>query len=143
MLRTLRRFLALAPAERWLVPEAVVVLALVTVALRVWPFATARRVARWLGASRRSTAQLNVERLAWALAAAARRLPGGRNCLAEALAGLVLLRRSGRPARLRIGVARRVSGAFVAHAWVECDRFPVVGDAGAPALTPLPALEEN
>jgi len=143
MLRTLRRFLALAPAERWLVLEAVVVLALVTVALRVWSFATARRFARWLAASRRSTAQLSVARLAWALAAAGRRLPGGRNCLAEALAGLVMLRRSGRPARLRIGVARRVSGSFVAHAWVECDGFPVVGAAGAPALTPLPALEEN
>ena len=143
MLRTLRRFLALAPAERWLVLEAVVVLALVTVALRVWSLATARRFARWLAASRRSTAQLSVARLAWALAAVGRRLPGGRNCLAEALAGLVMLRRSGRPARLRIGVARRVSGSFVAHAWVECDGFPVVGAAGAPALTPLPALEEN
>ena len=114
-----------------------------TVALRVWSLATARRFARWLAASRRSTAQLSVARLAWALAAAGRRLPGGRNCLAEALAGLVMLRRSGRPARLRIGVARRVSGSFVAHAWVECDGFPVVGAAGAPALTPLPALEEN
>src|SRR3989442_6881823 len=91
MLRTLRRFLALAPAERWLVLEAVVVLALVTVALRVWSFATARRFARWLAASRRSTAQLSVARLAWALAAAARRPPGGRDCLAQAPAGLALL----------------------------------------------------
>src|SRR2546426_10658686 len=109
MLRTLRRFLALAPAERWLVLEAVVVLALVTVALRVWSFATARRFARWVAGSRRSTAQLSVERLAWALAAAGRRLPRGRDCLVEGAAGQVVVRPRGRPAGLRIGVARRLS----------------------------------
>src|SRR5437667_12169541 len=115
MLRTLRRFLALAPAERWLVLEAVVVLALVTVALRVWSLATARRFARWLAASRRSTAQLSVARLAWGLAAAGRRLPGGRNCLSEALGGLVIVRRSGRPWRRLIRGASRDSGPGVAH----------------------------
>jgi len=120
--------------------EAAVVLALVTLALRVSSFTTALRLARWLGASRRSRVALAIERVAWALGAAGRRLPGGTNCLAQALAGQALLRRSGRRAVLRIGVARQASGEFAAHAWVDCGGQIVVGGAERADFTALPPL---
>ena len=51
--------------------------------------------------------------------AAARRSPMKLTCLEESLALWFLLRREGISAELRIG-ARKRSGKFEAHAWVEC-----------------------
>ena len=57
---------------------------------------------------------------AWAVSAAARRVPGTR-CLAWSLALRGLLAQMGVASRLRIGVAAGGDGRLDAHAWVECE----------------------
>jgi hypothetical protein len=55
---------------------------------------------------------------AWALTAAARRVPGAR-CLEWALAMRGLLAQAGVAGEVRIGVAADSPGAIRAHAWVD------------------------
>jgi hypothetical protein len=55
---------------------------------------------------------------AWAITAAARRVPGTR-CLAWSLALRGLLGQAGIACELRIGVAAAAPGAIRAHAWVD------------------------
>ena len=79
------------------------------------------------------------EEAAWALGLAARGVPGGDNCLAQALAGAALLRDFGLPAEIRLGVENQPG--FAAHAWVECAGRIVIGaqEAEHYASLPLPA----
>ncbi len=65
--------------------------------------------------------------LAWAVGAAARRVPKA-SCLTQAIALESLLAEAGEEARLRIGVARKPDGAFEAHAWVEHAGLVLIGD---------------
>lgn len=65
--------------------------------------------------------------LAWAVAAAARRVPKA-SCLTQSLALETLLAQAGQAGELRIGVARKPDGAFEAHAWVEHDGRVLIGD---------------
>jgi hypothetical protein len=60
------------------------------------------------------------------VAQAAARIPGS-TCLTRALAGAALLRWSGLPSRLAIGV-RKPGGEFAAHAWVVSGSEIVTGD---------------
>jgi hypothetical protein len=57
---------------------------------------------------------------AWAITAAARRVPGTR-CLEWALALRGLLTQAGVASELRIGVTADGPGAIRAHAWIEAD----------------------
>ncbi len=63
-------------------------------------------------------------RLGRAVGMALRLLPGDTRCLARSLVLTRLLARREIPARLVIGV--RSEPEFLAHAWVECDRHPVL-----------------
>ena len=56
------------------------------------------------------------------------RLPGPwrRTCLKRAFILYYLLRRSGRPAELRIGVRRDPVGDLAAHAWLVRDGQPIL-----------------
>lgn len=82
-------------------------------------------------------------RVAWAIGAAGRRLPGGQNCLVQAVAGRLLLAQYGYTAELRIGVARGAEGKFQAHAWVECGGRAVIGGAGVTHFNALPMLARD
>ncbi len=79
------------------------------------------------------------EHVAWAVALVARLVPGGKNCLAQALAGAALLRGIGLPAEIRLGVDNQ--HGFAAHAWLECGGRVVIGaqEAERYASLPLPA----
>lgn len=64
--------------------------------------------------------------------------PGRAECLEQSLALLVLLRRRGLDAELRIGVERL---PFTAHAWVEHAGRPINESAEyVDRLTPFPSL---
>ena len=143
-MRRLRRFVALPAPEKRLLVTAVLLLPLVRVALLAVPFQTLRRLLATLARPPNvvnAVRRLTPERLAWAVTAAARHMPGTWTCLVQALALRVLLYRHGHPATLRLGVARQGSGEFAAHAWVECEGRPVGGASLASGFTPLPALE--
>ena len=119
---------------------AVLLVVAACLSLRLFPYRVVRRLAARLA---RPTAGLRAPaaRIAWAVAAAGRRVPGGRNCLAQALAAHVLLGRHGHPSRLRLGVARGSEGEVTAHAWVEIGDAVLVGAAGHERFTPLPAYD--
>jgi hypothetical protein len=63
---------------------------------------------------------VQVLRAAWAVTAAARRVPG-TVCLPWALALRALLLQGGIASDVRIGVAPPRDGVLRAHAWVECE----------------------
>lgn len=119
------RFLRLPRPDRRLLAEALLELALVRTGLALLPF---RTVLRYAERPRRVRAgdPSSIERVAWALRVARRHVPGAR-CLAEGLAGKVLLARRGLPGELRIGVGRDPAGKLEAHAWLEDAGAVVVG----------------
>jgi hypothetical protein len=133
-------FFRLPTADRSLLVRSVVLVGAARVALWVLPFNVARRMlsrpARPFSASSATT-----ERIGWAISVAKRFVPNG-NCLPQALAAESLLRRSGHPVELRIGVAKTDHGRLEAHAWVESGGRLVVGDLtqGLDTYTPLPPL---
>lgn len=137
-MKILRRWRSLPGSERRLLAEAAVLLALVRLGLWVLPFRRLRAILASYG--RRTTREaMPADRIAWAVAASGRRLPG--TCLALALAAQAMLARRGHTSALRIGVARSDGGALLAHAWVE-SQGRVILDAGEdPAgYVPLQAL---
>lgn len=108
--------------------EALALLVAARLALWLLPFALTRRLLLAELRPGRSHAQ-SADRLAWAVAAAARRLPSPfRACLPQALAAEALLRRHRAPAELVIGVRHQgVGGRVQAHAWVLSGERVVVG----------------
>lgn len=139
MLRTLRDLTA---SERNLLMRALPLVLAVRLALWLLPSRViVRRVqhasARTVTAGRR---KYSAEDIAWAVDAAARRIPRA-SCLTQAVAAQYLLRRSGHESELRIGVARGDDG-FRAHAWIEQDGRILVGGAGSAVFTPLPGFSD-
>lgn len=140
----LHKFFGLPPEERKLLLTAALLVGLVRVGIWLLPFRTVRRLLgrlRCPAAASRLSDELSSERIAWAVDVAGKRIPGGGNCLVQALATLVLLDRRGRPARLRVGVAKDGQGSLEAHAWVESDGRVVIGDTNVSRFVAFPALE--
>lgn len=122
---------------------------------RTMPLVLAVRIALWLLPSRvivrrvqRASARVAMagrrhhtpDSIAWAVDAAARRIPRA-SCLTQAVAAQYLLRRNGHVSELRIGVARGSDG-FRAHAWIEQGGRILVGGAGSAVFTPLPGFSD-
>jgi len=102
----------------------------------------ARGPARSGGRSAQGTASSPpVEMIAWAVAAAARYVPGA-TCLVQALAARSMLRRGGYDSELHIGVAKGPDRSFGAHAWLRCGGRVVLGGSGVGQYTPLISWEE-
>jgi hypothetical protein len=118
-----RKFQQLSRAERYLLAQALLLLPLTALALRVIGFR------RWQSAlsyiSSRSESPSANDALEQALRTAgiagiaARRGFYSANCLSQSLVLWFLLRRQGIESELRIGV-RRNADLCEAHAWVEC-----------------------
>ena len=115
-------------SERRVLVEAWMLLGLTKPALIALRFGVLRGlIDRY--AARVTRQNASPEQVAWAVAAAARRLPGGATCLPQALACDAMLRRRGYATRLHIGVAAREGiGPMAAHAWVELNDRVIIGD---------------
>jgi hypothetical protein len=126
MMAAWRRVRSLDASDRELAIEALRLIACVRVGLHVLPVSTVRGYLE-----RRATANVRpVDRIAWAVKAIGRRLPG-TTCLVEALVAHSMLQHHGHSATLRIGVRSGSRTPLDAHAWVECDGLVVVGDVDA------------
>lgn len=112
-----------------MVVEAAALLLLVRAGLSLLPFNTLRRTLRYYSDRPQAAAASSalVPRVAWAVMAAARRLPMRTTCLVESLAGDAMLRRRGLSSTLRFGVRPPTRGELAAHAWVEHDGTVVFG----------------
>ena len=126
----LRKWRALAPADRRLIVEAAWWFVVLRVALRLLPFAKVARYAGRRHERSRADPAVATGRIGWATAAVARRLAPPRSCLAQALTAQVMLGRRGRPAEVRFGVRRDAAGGMDAHAWLECEGEVLVGGEG-------------
>ncbi len=135
------KFWQLAPVERRLLFEALRMLLTVRVGLWVLPLQRLLQYSKRLQTSEVSkTSEVSPARIAWAIRTIGRYLPGGGNCLVQALTGQLMLARRGYASQLQIGAARK-EGEFKAHAWVECEGQIVIGAAGVSQYTPFPSLE--
>jgi hypothetical protein len=146
---TAAKFVGLERRDRALVLAAARTLAFTWIGLRTTRLsAIQRRAARvaapdprshaWCGPPPRwSVARPTVERIAWAVRAAGRFIPGASNCLVRALATQTLLGRFGYRSDLRIGVRKGPDGRFGAHAWLESGGAVVIGEFEIDQFVPL------
>ncbi len=121
----LRKWRALAPTERWLLLQALVLVAVFRAALLLVSFQRLRRLAERRAGNAAPPPEA-LARTGWAIAVAAD-LVRGSTCLPQALAAQALLGWQGCASSLHIGVARGLGGRIEAHAWVESNGTIVVG----------------
>ncbi len=151
MRKTLKRYRDRTPEERRAVTRAGLLIAALQMALAVLPFRRVMggvyRVARPpspLGPGPGEPSQFDRDLAVWAVEASGRRLLSRNPCLPKALAVLILFRRGGEPAELRLGVARENDGPVQAHAWVESGGQVVIGgDVPIETYTRLPGLDQK
>src|SRR4051812_33357540 len=117
----LRKLLCISSADRWLLINSVLMLAMIRLGMRLLPFQTLYRLVakrqRAISNSRNAD-QGSIKRVAWAVMIASRYVPAS-TCLTQALAAMLLLGKVGHPASLCIGVSKGEQGNIQAHAWVE------------------------
>lgn len=123
--------------HRGRVLEAMALLILFMVAVRVVPVG---RLLRWfqlpICPAPPGDAPAAERDIGRAIAAAVRRLGDRANCLPQALAGGVMLRRRGGRPCIAFGV-NRLEGAFSAHAWLIAETGIVCGGQAARAMMPF------
>jgi len=119
-----KTFWSLTPAERGIARSAAVGLVFSWIGLRVLGFARWQRILQrgisHAPAKTSAAPAVSAQRIAQLQDAAAHDIFLPTNCLERSLALWFLLRRRGFAADLKFG-ARKQSGTFEAHAWVELD----------------------
>jgi hypothetical protein len=125
----LARFARLPRRDQSLLVAAASLIVAFRIALWVLPFRAVRAWVQRMGTERASPSR-DAATIGSAVEAAARRIPFS-NCLSNALAGQVLMSRSGVISHVRIGVARDADGRVTAHAWVESGGRGVIGAHGS------------
>jgi hypothetical protein len=142
MTTRLRRLRALDAGDRRLLIRAAIAVALVRVGLAVLPLRLVRtwtiRCAHTWGRGG-ARAAVSAARIGWAVSCASRYVADA-TCLAQAVAGEMLLVRHGHAAELRIGAARAGDTGLEAHAWVESEGRVVLGGADLARFRALPPL---
>ena len=127
--------------DRWLLLRAFAAVSSASITLR---FSPAHSVLKTISAeipfASRRTPQ-TTGRIAWAVAVAARYIPGSK-CLVQAIAGRNLLASYGFPSEIRIGVAKDSKNWLSAHAWVEVDGKTIIGGDTA-AYAPLTGARQE
>ncbi|MEA2904156.1 MAG: hypothetical protein QOI12_1543 [Alphaproteobacteria bacterium] len=133
MTGALGRFLALPWSEQRRTAEAAVWLLFVRLTFAVLPLPRALRlfgiVQGDASAGRHATGE--AQEIGRAITRAAGHVPFRAVCLQQAFAALLMLRRRGLPATVRLGLARESAGGLKAHAWTCSGEVPVTGYACA------------
>lgn len=129
-MRRFQTFLRLPWPDQLLLIQSMIVLIMVVLGLRVFPWSTLQRLllkpdirrAKYTSESRPSAMQI-----ARTIRTASRFIPKA-SCLPQALAAQMMLTRRAYPAELQIGVARNEVGQLAAHAWVTSTNGIVIGN---------------
>lgn len=151
MRKALKRYRDRTPEERRAVTRAGLLIVALQAALKVLPFQKVMDGVNWVsrlhpseGSGHVVHSQFDRDLAVWAVEAAGRRLLSRNPCLPRALAVLILFRRGGEPAELRLGVAREADGLVEAHAWIESAGQVVIGgDVPLETYTRLPDLDRR
>ena len=134
--RKLSTFLRMRCADRFLVCEAIVTLALARLIVLTVPF---RLMAPWLSRAPQTDAcdAALVLRVRKAVTAAARNVPWNAVCLPQAIAAKAMLARRGCGSSIYLGANLNAQGKLTAHAWLVAGGTVVVGAAGIRRVTSL------
>lgn len=145
-MKRIRKFLQLSRPDQWLLIQTILVLAVVTLGLRILPWLTLQRLLlklasrpiRFVPAQRPSA-----QRIAWAIQVASWCVPKV-TCLPRALAAQLLLIQSAYPADLQIGVAKNEDEKLKAHAWVTSGSDIIIGSVcDLDRFVPLSPMERE
>jgi hypothetical protein len=137
----LNKFLRLSFTEKILLVRIWVLLAITRSGLSLLPFTTLRKVLIVLSPLiARGGEAWSEDLLVWAVGAASRFVPRA-TCLTQALTIQLVLKQSGRPASLHIGVNGVEGDHLDAHAWVESQGRVLFGGSNLGSYTHLLALE--
>jgi hypothetical protein len=134
--RKLRTFLGMSGADRLMVCEAVLMLALARLMVLTVPF---RFMAPWL-ARAPDTGTCDEELLSSvrrAVMTAARNVPWNAVCLPQAMAAKAMLARRGCGSSFHLGAGFGAADKLIAHAWLVAGGKVVVGAAGIADVAPL------
>jgi hypothetical protein len=130
-IRQVRRFMRLPLADKCLLLEATVLLALARLAVLVLPF---RWVARVLGKQEAQTPEdadsaktVKIRRIGAQVLKASRNVPWTSKCLDQAIAAKVMLSHRGIAATVYFGVRNDEQGDLAAHAWLRSGAVYVTG----------------
>jgi hypothetical protein len=134
--RKLKSFGRLRWADRAIIAEAAVLLALARICVLTVPF---RILVKWLDRVPDAPASdpVLVARVGRSVAAAARNVPWNAVCLPQAIAAKAMLARRGQGSAFHLGATIEDGGKFSAHAWLECDGRIVIGAAGIHGMSHL------
>jgi hypothetical protein len=134
----LRKFVKVPGSDRQLLVISALLLAAIRLLLWVLPSRVILGYTRSLVTvpERAIAGRPTLQRIVWAIEAAAARIPHA-TCLTQALSAQLLMRRYGYGSRLCVGVARDARGAFRAHAWIERDGSILIGGEESRALMRL------
>lgn len=145
-LRLLRKFQARSWADRRRLLQALFWLGVLRAAILLLPF---RWIVAWIGLKPgeapgvlNAAQTAEAQRIGWAVRAAAVRTPWTSACLAQALAGAILLHRQHLPATLYLGVAKDLADSrqMLAHAWLQSGGAILTGAAGHQRFKPISAF---
>ena len=125
-----RRFIQLDGADKWLLLRATVWLAIARIMLVAMSF---ERLSARLSATSSSTEaepeQELLERIGFAVSAAANNVPWRSDCFPQTIAARMLLKRFGYASTIHIGVERAGEDVLNGHAWLTCGETVVTGGA--------------
>jgi hypothetical protein len=134
----LRGFLLVLEAAIWVASSRMI--------LELVPF---RHIAKRLGQYMDEThcaigaeERKSVQRVSWALGVIRLRLPGGRKCLAQAIAGKMMLYFRSVQSTLYLGIATDDDEKLLAHAWLRVGDVIVTGAEGKERFTMVGAFGE-
>jgi len=138
----LRKFSSLDGADKWLLLRATVWLAIARIMLVAIPF---QRLSQRLSSTHETDQEVPdanlIERISYAVAAAANNVPWRSDCFPQAIAALMLLRRHGFASTIHLGVERIGDDELSSHAWLTCGDTVVTGGADLNRYTELHRLE--
>lgn len=115
-------------ADKWLLLRATVWLAIARIMIVVMPF---RHLSARLSATNNSTQiepdQGLLQRIAYAVSAAANNVPWRSDCFPQTIAARMLLKRIGYASTIHFGVDRVGENGLKGHAWLTCGETVVTG----------------
>jgi hypothetical protein len=124
----LGKFGRLSAADQWLLLRAVFWLGVARMRLAVTPFGKlADQLASRTGAAATEPHPDLVQRVGFAINAAANHVPWRANCFPKAIAARELLKREGVASVIHLGVEKDGEGDLAGHAWVSCGDTIVTG----------------
>jgi Transglutaminase-like superfamily len=126
----------MSAAQRLLLVEAALFLALARLAILVIPF---RRIVPWLERSPDAPQRdaVTIATVRQAVEIASRNVPWNAVCLPQAMACKAMLARRGQGSALHIGAARGAGDGLMAHAWLVAGGEIVIGEDRSSEMTPL------